>query len=86
MILLKYRKITACLKRKSVTYYFLGRDSSVGIATGYKQGGPEIETRCGVSVSKMSKPAAFNPGNIPRTHFCYRLILTQGHDAAGMIM
>jgi len=26
------------------------------------------------------------PGNIPGTHFCYRVIRPQGHSAAGRIM
>jgi hypothetical protein len=28
----------------------------------------------------------YHPGNIPGTHFCYRLGRPQGHSAAGMIM
>jgi hypothetical protein len=31
-------------------------------------------------------PDAFTPGNIPGTHFCYRLSRPQGHSAAGRIM
>jgi len=36
-------------------------------------------------VSPMQKPP-LPPGNIPGTHFCYRLSRPQGHSAAGRIM
>jgi hypothetical protein len=31
-------------------------------------------------------PAAFTPGNIPGTHFCYRMSRPQGHSATETIM
>jgi hypothetical protein len=36
--------------------YCIGRDSSVGIATGYGLGGPGIESRWGRDYSHMSRP------------------------------
>ena len=35
-----------------------------------------------VSLSALPLP----PGNIPGTHFCWRLIVPQGHSAAGMVI
>jgi hypothetical protein len=41
---------------------FMGRDSSVGIATGYGLGGPKIESRC---EARFSAPVHTVPGNHP---------------------
>jgi hypothetical protein len=38
-------------------YYYVGRDSSVGIATGYGLDGPGIKARWGRDFSHTSRPA-----------------------------
>jgi len=40
---------------------------------------------CGKVVSTTHRPH-LPPGNIPGTHFCYRLSQSQGHSAIGRIM
>jgi len=40
--------------------------------------------RC--SVCQPYAPAAFTPGNIPGTHFCWSLSRPQDHSAAGRVM
>ena len=39
-----------------------------------------------VSLAALHTGNPYPPGNIPGTHFCYRLSLPQGHSAAGRIM
>ena len=39
----------------------------------------------GKVVSPTHRPPLLLPGNIPGTHFCYRLIRPQGHSAYGRI-
>ena len=39
-----------------------------------------------VSLSALSTGRLYTPGNIPGSHFCYRLSQPQGHNAAGRIM
>jgi hypothetical protein len=39
-----------------------------------------------VRLSALRTGRLYPPGNIPGTHFCYRLSQPQGHSAAGRIM
>jgi len=39
-----------------------------------------------VRLSAVRTGRLYPPGNIPGTHFCYRLSQPQGHSAAGKIM
>jgi len=39
-----------------------------------------------VRLSALSTGRLYPPGNIPGTHFCYRMSRTQGHSAVGRIM
>ena len=39
-----------------------------------------------VRLSAVRTGHLYSPGNTPGTHFCYRLLRTQGHSAAGRIM
>ena len=39
-----------------------------------------------VKLSALSTDRLYPPGNIPGTHFCYRLSRPQGHSAEGSIM
>jgi hypothetical protein len=39
-----------------------------------------------VSLSALGTGRLYHPGNIPGTHFCYRLSQPQGHSAARTIM
>jgi len=39
-----------------------------------------------IRLSAVRTGRLYPPGNIPGTHFCYRLSQPQGHSAAGRIM
>ena len=39
-----------------------------------------------VKLSSLRSGRHYTPGNIPGTHFCYRLFRPQGHIAAGRIV
>jgi len=39
-----------------------------------------------VSMSALRTGRLYTPGNLPGTHFCYRLSRPQGHSAAGRII
>ena len=47
---------------------------------------PDIWHMKVVRLSALCISHLYHPGNIPGTHFCYRLIQPQGHSAGGRIM
>ena len=48
--------------------------------------GSQISRQSAHEGGKVVNPTHWTPGNIPGTHFCYRLSHPQGHSAAGRIM